>query len=154
MVAPHLTCYQVQFLSPNKCRCTLDQVQRWQRGQAASRGKHMELDVGVAISCNILQWEHSSIEDTKKTQMSRVFFCCLGFCTPALPMPLSTQCLRGHNWAMVKSLSFWQSDNSGLRQSLRNPYVFQCFAYVSALTIIRLTIRLRQAVNNISNYMA
>ena len=53
---------------------------------------------------------------------------------------------------MVKSLSFWQSDNSGLRQSLRNPYVFQCFAYVSALTIIRLTIRLRQAVNNISRW--
>ena len=51
---------------------------------------------------------------------------------------------------MVKSLSFWQSDNSGLRQSLRNPYVFQCFAYVCVVTRIGLTIRLRQTATNMS----
>ena len=51
---------------------------------------------------------------------------------------------------MVKSPSFWQSDNSGLRQSLRNPYVFQCFAYVCVVTRIGLTIRLRQTATNMS----
>ena len=33
-------------------------------------------------------------------QVSCVFFCCLGSCTPALPTPLSTQCLRGHNGSL------------------------------------------------------